>query len=90
VGAHHVGLDAGARPALVDRCPLGLGGTRSGPPTRPSGVQVRPRRGGVERTFAWLLLNRRLSTDDEALPVTSEAWLDGAMAQLMVTRLAQA
>jgi putative transposase len=45
------------------------------PPTIPSGVQVLPRRWVVERTVAWLLMVRRLSQDDEALPATSEAWI---------------
>ena len=43
------------------------------PPTIPSGFHVLPRRWVVERTFAWLLMFRRLSKDDEELPATSEA-----------------
>jgi putative transposase len=34
-----------------------------------------PRRWVVERTFAWLSRNRRLSKDDEALPGTEDAWI---------------
>jgi transposase len=58
------------------------------PPTTPSGFHVLPRRWVVERTFAWLLMYRRLSKDDEELPATSEALIDLAMSRLMVRRLA--
>jgi len=54
-------------------------------PTR--GCRVLPRRWVVERTFAWLGQSRRLSTDDERLPATSEAMLYGAMSRLMLRRL---
>jgi putative transposase len=60
------------------------------PPTIPSGVHVLPRRWVVERTFAWLLMCRRLSTDYEALPATSEALSYLARSRLMVKRLAHA
>jgi transposase len=60
------------------------------PPTIPSGFHVLPRRWVVERTFAWLLMFRRLSKDDEELPATSEALIYLAMSRLMVTRLAHA
>ena len=43
----------------------------------------------VERTFAWLLFNRRLSRDYERLCVTSETWIYLAMIRLMVRRLAR-
>jgi putative transposase len=58
------------------------------PPTIPRGFQVWPRRGGVERTFAWLVRSRRLAKDDEELPATSAALISRAMSRLMVTRLA--
>jgi putative transposase len=60
------------------------------PPTLPSGFHVLPRRWVVERTFAWLLLYRRLSKDYEELPATSEALIYLAMSRLMVKRLAHA
>jgi transposase len=56
----------------------------------PSGFHVLPRRWGVERTCAWLLLNRRLSQDYAELPATSEALISVAMSRLMVKRLAHA
>ncbi len=59
------------------------------PPARPTGFQVRPRRWVVERTFAWLGRNRRLSQDVEALPATEEAWMDLGMSRLMLRRLAK-
>jgi putative transposase len=51
---------------------------------------VLPRRWVVERTFAWLGQNRRLSKDYERLCETSEALLYAAMSRLMVRRLARA
>lgn len=54
----------------------------------PPGFRVLPRRWVVERTFAWLGQNRRLSKDDERLCVTSEAFIYAAMVRLMVRRLA--
>jgi putative transposase len=54
----------------------------------PPGFHVLPRRGGVERTFAWLGQNRRLSKDYERLCATSEAFIYAAMVRLMTRRLA--
>ncbi len=51
--------------------------------------QVLPRRWVVERTFAWLGRQRRLSKDYEALSKTSEAWIYTAMTGLMLRRLAR-
>ena len=59
------------------------------PPPVPA-FTVLPRRWVVERTFAWLLLFRRLSKDYEELPATSEALIYLAMSRLMVKRLAHA
>jgi transposase len=58
------------------------------PPTLPSGFHVLPRRWVVERTFAWLIMYRRLAKDYEELPATSEALIYLAMSRLMVKRLA--
>jgi len=52
------------------------------------GFQVLPKRWVVERTFAWLGRNRRLSKDYDLLPETSETWIYIAMTNLMVRRLA--
>ena len=51
--------------------------------------QVLPRRWVVERIFAWLGRQRRLSKDYEALSKTSEAWIYTAMTGLMLRRLAR-
>ncbi len=51
------------------------------------GFKVLPRRWVVERTFAWLSRNRRLSKDYERHCESSEAWIYAAMIHLMVKRL---
>ena len=43
----------------------------------------------VERTFAWLGRQRRLSKDYEALSETTEAWIYTAMTGLMLRHLAR-
>lgn len=52
------------------------------------GFQVLPRRWVVERTFGWLVRNRRLARDYERLTATSEAMIKIAMIRLMAARLA--
>ncbi len=51
------------------------------------GFAVLPKRRIVERTFGWLIKQRRLSKDYEALCQTSEAMLYAAMIRLMLARL---
>jgi len=48
------------------------------------GFQVLPRRWVVERTFAWLSKQRRLSKDYERFCQTSEAWIYLAMVNVML------
>jgi putative transposase len=54
----------------------------------PPGFRVLPRRWVVERTFAWLGQNRRLSKEYERLCETSAAFIYAAMVRVMVRRLA--
>lgn len=51
------------------------------------GFVVLPRRWIVERTFAWISFNRRMSKDYEYLPETSETFVRIAMIRLMLARL---
>jgi putative transposase len=51
--------------------------------------QVLPRRWVVERSFAWIGHNRRMSKDYEKLCATSEAFVYAAMSRLMLRRLAR-
>lgn len=51
------------------------------------GFVTLPRRWVVERTFAWLNRQRRLSKDYERVPQTSEAFVYVAMIRLMVRNL---
>ena len=54
------------------------------------GFEVLPRRWVVERSFAWISHNRRMSKDYEALCSTGEALIYAATTRLMVRRLARA
>ena len=53
------------------------------------GFRVLPRRWVVERTFGWLVRQRRLARDYERLPETSEAFIYAAMIRLMIRNLAK-
>lgn len=52
------------------------------------GFQVVPWRWAVERTFAWLLNNRRHSKDYERLTANSAAMIQISMIRLLLNRLA--
>ena len=52
------------------------------------GFKVLPRRWVAERTFGWLVRNRRLARDYERLTACSEAMIKVAMIRLMAARLA--
>lgn len=52
------------------------------------GFQILPRRWVVERTFGWLMRNRRLARDYETTMTSAEAWVYVAMIRLQVRRLA--
>jgi putative transposase len=56
-------------------------------PQGQKGFSVLPKRWIIERTFAWLGRNRRLSKDYERFPESSEAWIYLAMIGLMIRRL---
>jgi putative transposase len=53
------------------------------------GFAVVPRRWIVERTFGWLMRNRRLSKDYERMVQSSEGFMEVAMIRLILKRLAR-
>jgi len=55
-------------------------------PVIETGFKVLPRRWVVERTFAWIGKNRRMSKDYEYLPSSSEAFVYISMIRLMLKR----
>ena len=55
----------------------------------PQGFIALLRRWVVERAFAWLSYNRRISKDYERLCATSEAFIYVAMTRLLVRRSAR-
>lgn len=59
------------------------------PEPLPEGFEVIKRRWMVERTFAWICRNRRMSRDYEFLPATTETLIYVVMIRLMVRRLAK-
>jgi transposase len=56
-------------------------------PDDQKGFSVLPKRWIVERTFGWLMKQRRLVRDYEYLPETSESFIYLAMIRLMLRRL---
>jgi putative transposase len=51
------------------------------------GFSVQPRRWVVERSFAWLIRNRRLANDYERRVQTSETLIELAASRLLLRRL---
>lgn len=91
--AEWVAAELGWRGAAVQHPTAGVRvvwvGPGQEPPARKRGFRVLTRRWVVERTFAWLGRNRRLSKDYEALPASEEAWIYAASVRLLVRRLAR-
>jgi transposase len=56
-------------------------------PQIPKGFHLLPRRWVIERTFAWLITNRRLAVDYEKLPETGETFIYMAMSRILMKRL---
>jgi len=81
--------DGGYRGTLVSWVEDTLGWTLEivKKPEGQNGFQVLPRRWVVERTFGWLIRQRRLARDYERLPETSEAFIYTAMIRLMIRNL---
>lgn len=68
---------------------MGPQGRRAGAHTPAGFFEVIKRRWVVERTFAWISRNRRMSRDYEFLAETAEALAYVCMIRLMVKRLAK-
>lgn len=83
----HCWVDQGYKGERLQRIGAGLGVTVEVVQRTASGFVVQPRRWVVERTFAWLGKQRRLSKDYERLPEVSEAQIYLAMISLMLKRL---
>ncbi len=87
-GIRKVWVDGGYRQHLVGHAAtLGIDMeiTARTPGTR--GFTPIPKRWAVERTYGWLMLNRRLARDYETLSTRSEAMIHLAMTDLMARRL---
>jgi len=56
-------------------------------PQIPKGFHLLPRRWVIERTFAWLITNRRLAVDYEKLPETGETFIYMTMSRILMKRL---
>jgi len=65
-------------------------GSEQSPPAHPTGFVPLPRRWVVERTFVWLVTNRRLVVEYDELTTSSEARIYLAMIRLLLKRLAGA
>jgi hypothetical protein len=62
-------------------------GSRDGVQTNRTTSVVQPKRGVIERTFAWACINRRLTRDVERAAETVKAIFQIAMIKLMARRL---
>jgi putative transposase len=84
----HCWVDQGYRGVRLQRIGEGLGIAIEVVNRAEKGFVVQPKPWVVERTFAWLGKQRRLSKDYERLPQVSEAQVLWAMIALMLKRLA--
>jgi transposase len=58
------------------------------PPPRQEAFVLQKKRWVIERTFAWLTKDRRLSKDYEAAIRSSRAWILLAASAMMLSRIA--
>ncbi|OKJ49479.1 transposase [Streptomyces sp. CB02009] len=87
-GIRKVWVDGGYRQHLVEHAAtLGIDMEITARKSGTRGFTPIPKRWAVERTYGWLMLNRRLARDYEALPTRSEALIHIAMTSLMTRRL---
>lgn len=79
--------ELGCKLVITKRLGQGVWLAEGEEPPPPNRDQLEPRRWVVERTFAWLGRNRRLSKDYEGLSATEEALFYLGMVHLMLKRL---
>jgi transposase len=81
-------VDGGYRKHLVEHAAtLGIDMEITARKAGTRGFTPISKRWAVERTYGWLMLNRRLARDYETLPARSEAMIHLAMTDLMARRL---
>jgi transposase len=87
-GIRKVWVDGGYRQHLVEHAAtLGIDMEITARTPGARGFTPIPKRWTVERTYGWLMLQRRLARDYETLPARSEAMIHLAMTDLMARRL---
>ncbi|MFH8717584.1 IS5 family transposase [Streptomyces zaomyceticus] len=87
-GVRKVWVDGSYRQHLVEHAAtLGIDVEITARKSGTRGFTPIPKRWAVERTYGWLMLNRRLARDYETLPTRSEALIHLVMTSLMARRL---
>lgn len=81
--------DAGFKRTFVDHCRRHHVSVEVVSKIHPKGFQVLPKRWIVERTWAWLMNNRRLQIDYERDPLVAEGFIWAAHSRLLLRRLTQ-
>jgi putative transposase len=81
--------DSGFKRSFIDHCRRHHVAVEVVTKIHPHRFQVLPRRWIVERTWSWLMNNRRLQVDYERDPVVTEGFIWAAHSRLLLRRLTQ-
>jgi transposase len=84
-----VWCDGGFKVAFAEHCRRHHVGVEVVRKIHPEGFKVLPRRWVVERTWSWLMNNRRLQVDHERDPIVAEGFIWAAHSRLLLRRLTQ-